>query len=248
MLDIDPRDLQFFYGTARQPCPYLPGREECKAVTDLGGPGAAGLHDVLSRAGFRRSHGIAYRPACPRCRACVPVRVAAGDFVPSRSQRRVLARNADLEARECPPLATLEQYGVFLPYEAGRHGDGDMARMSFDDYRAMVEDTPVDTLVVEFRDADRRLVAVALTDRLADGLSGVYKFFALDRARTSPGTYTVLWHIARARALGLTYVYLGYWIRDSRKMAYKTRFQPLEALVGGRWRRFDPQRPGGLTT
>ena len=240
MIDIDPRGLQFFYGTEPQPCPYVAGRAERKAATELTGPGAAALHDTLCRAGFRRSHMLAYRPACPDCRACVPVRVAAADFTPRRSQRRVLARNADLVARERPPRATLEQYFVFRQYQAARHG-GEMAAMRFRDYRAMIEESPVDTQVVEFRDSAGRLVAATLVDRLTDGFSGVYKFFAPDRARASPGVHAVLWHIERARTLGLGYVYLGYWIAESRKMAYKTRFQPLEALVDGRWRRFDPR-------
>ncbi len=241
MLDPEPRGWQFFYGTAPEPCPYLPGRAERKTVTELGGSKPDALLDALSRAGFRRSHGIAYRPACPDCRACVPVRVAVNGFAPRRSQRRIWARNADLQARERPPQATLEQYRLFKPYQLVRHGDGEMARMTFSDYRAMVEETPVDTRIVEFRDPERRLVAVALTDWLSDGLSGVYKYFAVERARSSPGAYMVLWHIARARALGLPYVYLGYWIAASPKMAYKTRFQPIEALVGERWRRFDPR-------
>jgi arginine-tRNA-protein transferase len=107
--------------------------------------------------------------------------------------------------------------------------------MDFTDYRAMVEDTPVDTNIVEFREPDGRLAAVSLSDRLSDGLSGVYKFFALDRSRSSPGTYVILWHIEQARDLGLPYVYLGYWIAESPKMAYKTRFQPLEGLVAEQW-------------
>ena len=237
MLDTDPRKLRYFYGTAQQPCPYLPGRLECKAVTELSGPDVGRLHDVLSQAGFRRSHGIAYRPACHGCHACVPVRVIAAEFRPGRSLRRVLARNADLAAAYRPAVATLEQYELFRAYEHGRHGDGDMALMDFSDYRAMIEDSPVETHVVEFRDRGGRLAAVSLTDRLGDGLSGVYKFFALDRRRTSPGSFVILWHIEQARALGLTYLYLGYWIADSPKMAYKARFKPLEGLIGERWQR-----------
>ncbi|MFP6756684.1 MAG: arginyltransferase [Alphaproteobacteria bacterium] len=240
MLNIDPRDLQFFFGTARQPCPYIKGKFEAKAVTELVGPGALRLHDMLSQAGFRRSHGIAYRPACENCRACVPVRVVVDGFRPSRSMRKVLTRNADLTAVERPPIATAEQFHVFQAYEQTRHSDGDMALMDFSDYRSMVEDTPVETRIVEFRGNDNELVAVSLTDRLGDGLSGVYKFFAADRARTSPGTYVILWHIERARALGLPYVYLGYWIGESPKMAYKARFQPLEALIGEEWTLFRP--------
>lgn len=239
MLDTDPRKLQFFYGTAEQPCPYIEGRTECKAVTELAGPGAPHLHDMLSRAGFRRSHGIAYRPACRGCSACVPVRVVVDGFRPTQSMKRVIKRNADLTALERPAIATIEQYELFEAYEFTRHGDGDMALMDFTDYRAMVEDSPVDTRIIEFREPEGRLAAVALTDWLSDGVSGVYKFFATDRARGSPGTYVILWHIEHARQIGLPYVYLGYWIGASHKMAYKMRFQPLEALYGVQWLPFE---------
>ena len=235
MLNIDPHDIRFFYGTAAQPCPYLPGRMESKAVTDLSGPDAPRLHDLLSQAGFRRSHTIAYRPACHGCRACVPVRVVVAGFKPSRSLRRVRQRNRDLTAELRPPIATLEQFTLFRDYELARHGDGDMALMDFTDYRAMVEDTAVQTNIVEFREPDKRLVAVSLCDRLGDGISGVYKFFALDRERNSPGSFVILWHIEQVRSLGLPYLYLGYWIAESPKMAYKMRFQPLEGLIGERW-------------
>lgn len=250
MREFDPRRLHLFYGTARQPCPYLPGREERKAAVALSGPGARALLDSLTAAGFRRTYSAAWRPACQGCDACVPVRIPVAAFRPSRSQRRVRRRNADLRARECPPFGTLEQYGVFRAYESSRHG-GDMAAMGFGEFRAMIEDTPADTRMAEFRDADGRLAAAALLDRVADGLSAVYTFFAPGRERASPGVYAVLWLVSRARALGLPYVYLGYWIRDCPKMAYKTRFRPLEALVGGRWLPFGPQRfgaPAGLGT
>ena len=159
--------------------------------------------------------------------------------------RRVLKRNADLQASERPAIATLEQYDLFEAYELTRHGDGDMAMMDFTDYRAMVEDSPVDTRIIEYREPDGRLAAVALTDWLSDGLSGVYKFFAVDRERGSPGTYVILWHIEHARSLGLPYVYLGYWIGESQKMAYKMRFQPLQALSGVQWVPFTPSPTTG---
>ena len=238
MLDADPRKLRFFFGTAPQPCPYLPGRRESKAVTELGGADPLAFHDLLSQAGFRRSHSIAYRPACPTCVACVPVRVRVGGFFPSRSFRRVLRLNADLVWQERPPRATGEQFELFRGYERSRHGDGEMALMDYSDYRAMVEDTPVDTRMIEFRDADGRLVAALLVDRLGDGLSGVYKFFAPDRAKSSPGTYLILWLIEQARLAALPYVYLGYWIAGARKMAYKSRFQPIERLTPEGWRDF----------
>ena len=230
------RPLQFFFGTLAQRCPYLPDRVESKVVTELAGPDAIDLHDKLTRAGFRRSHTLAYKPACPDCNACVPVRIPVDRFRQTRSFRRVAQRNADLTAEERPPRATDEQYELFARYQASRHGDGGMALMDYADYRSMIEDSTVDTMVVEFRDESGRLAAASLTDRLCDGLSGIYKFFDPDEAQRSAGTYMVLWHVERARDLGMPYVYLGYWIADCRKMAYKTRFRPIEALGPAGWR------------
>ena len=231
-----PRRPQFFYTTAPLPCPYLPGRTERKVVTEITGPDAEPLHDRLSRAGFRRSHNIAYAPVCPGCNACVPIRIPVARFTPDRSLRRVLKANLGVEGTDVPDRATAEQYQLFQSYQLARHGDGDMATMSFYDYRAMVEDTPIETFMVEFRDPDDRLVGACLTDRLGDGLSAVYSYFLPEMERRSLGSFTILWLIERARAMGLPHVYLGYWVRESRKMAYKVRFQPSEILVGGSWR------------
>ena len=231
-----PRRPQFFYTTAPLPCPYVPGRTERKVVTEITGAESESLHDRLSRAGFRRSHNIAYAPVCPSCQACVPIRIPVALFHPDRTQRRVLRANARVEGFEAPARATAEQFHLFQQYQQTRHGDGDMATMSFYDYRAMVEDTPIETTVVEFRDPDDRLVGACLTDRLGDGLSAVYSFYAPELERRSLGTYTVLWLIERARVLALPYVYLGYWVRESHKMAYKSRFRPAEVLAGGAWR------------
>ena len=230
------RRPQFFYTTAPSPCPYLAGRTERKVVTEITGAEAESLHDRLSRAGFRRSHNIAYAPVCPSCQACVPIRIPVAHFRPDRTQRRVLRANARVEGFEAPARATAEQFHLFQQYQQTRHGDGDMATMSFYDYRAMVEDTPIETSVIEFRDPDDRLVGACLTDRLGDGLSAVYSFYAPELERRSLGTYTVLWLIERARALELPYVYLGYWVRESHKMAYKSRFRPAEVLAGAAWR------------
>jgi leucyl-tRNA---protein transferase len=231
-----PKRPQFFYTTAPLPCPYLSGRTERKVVTEITGPDAEAMHDRLSRAGFRRSHNIAYAPVCPGCNACVPIRIPVGRFAIDRSLRRVLKANANLIGRETPPRATAEQYQLFQRYQNARHHDGDMATMSFYDYRAMVEDTPIETSVIEFRDERERLVAACLTDRLGDGLSAVYSFFDPLLERRSPGTFMILWLIEQARAVGLPHVYLGYWVQKSRKMAYKARFKPSEILVGGVWR------------
>jgi arginine-tRNA-protein transferase len=239
MLQRPPRRPQFFYTTAPLPCPYLPGRTERKIVTELSGTEAEALHERLSRAGFRRSHNIAYAPVCPGCQACVPIRVVSEDFAPDRTQRRILRANADLTVSEMPARATAEQFTLFQRYQKNRHADGDMAAMGYYDYRAMIEDTPISTGLLEFRDAQDRLLGACLTDWLADGLSAVYSFFDTDQDRRSLGTFAVLWLIGRARSLGLPYVYLGYWVPESRKMAYKARFRPSEILMSGAWHRLN---------
>jgi arginine-tRNA-protein transferase len=215
----------------------LPGRTERKIVTELSGTEAEALHERLSRAGFRRSHNIAYAPVCPGCQACVPIRVVSEDFTPDRTQRRILRANADLTISEMPARATAEQFTLFQRYQKNRHADGDMAAMGYYDYRAMIEDTPISTGILEFRDARDRLLGACLTDWLADGLSAVYSFFDTDEDKRSLGTFAVLWLIGRARSLGLPYVYLGYWVPESRKMAYKARFKPSEILMSGAWHR-----------
>ena len=180
---------------------------------------------------------MAYRPACPTCTACRPVRIDAGAFQPGRRFRRARRACQSLVWRECDPVATREQYGLFRRYQTDRHIGGDMEGMGYASYQAMIEETPVDTRVVEARDKDHKLVAVSLTDRLSDGLSGIYKFWDPERRQDSLGTATILWHIQRAQSLDLRYFYLGYWIQRSSKMAYKQRFQPLEELTEQGWAR-----------
>jgi leucyl-tRNA---protein transferase len=227
----------------------LPGREERKVFTHLVGERAPELNDLLTHGGFRRSQSIAYRPACETCRACVSVRVVVEDFRPTRSMRRVLDRNSDLIADMRVPVPTSEQYSVFRGYLDSRHRDGGMADMTVLDYAMMVEDSHVETRIVEFRrrGPDSRitgrgngpLLGVALTDVLSDGLSMVYSFFDPDAGDRSLGTFIILDHIARARRLGLPYVYLGYWVKGSRKMDYKGRFLPQERLTGDGWTRVE---------
>lgn len=221
------------------PCPYLEGRQERLIFARLDGMQPAALHNVLAHAGFRRSHNIVYRPDCETCSACVPVRVRARHFRPTRSQRRVIARNRDLTASVVPAKATPLHFRQFARYQASRHADGSMAEMDFDEYVAMVENTPVQTMLIEYRTADGVLCGVGLTDHLKDGLSMVYSFFEPSQHRRSLGTYIILDHIRRAASMGLDYVYLGYWIGDSGKMSYKTRFRPLEMLGRSGWRNFD---------
>lgn len=235
------RRPQFFYTTTPLPCPYLPGRLERKIVTELTGTDSEALHDRLSRAGFRRSHNIAYSPVCPGCRACIPIRVVAGEFAPNRTQRKIAARNAGLTVRAVPARATAEQFALFQHYQQTRHPGGDMSGMGFYDYRAMIEDTPISTGLVEFRAPDNRLLGACLTDWLSDGLSAVYSFYAPEEDRCSLGAFAVLWLVAEANRLRLPYVYLGYWVPQSRKMAYKASFRPAEVLGHGNWRRLDDE-------
>ncbi|GAK44141.1 arginyl-tRNA-protein transferase [Tepidicaulis marinus] len=232
-----------FYITAPSPCPYLKGRYEKKVFTHLVGEQAGSLNNMLSQAGFRRSQGIAYRPACDGCDACISVRIRVNEFSPSRNMRRILNANQNLVRTRKPARATEEQFSLLRSYLDARHQQGGMADMTALDFVSMVEDTAVDTNIIEYRpraaDADNRLIATALTDRLEDGLSMVYSFFDPDLSARSLGTYLILDHIALARELGLPYVYLGYWIEGSAKMAYKARFKPLEALTREGWRLMD---------
>jgi len=232
----------FFFTTTPLPCPYLSDHVERRMVTELLGPEAEELNDKLSLAGFRRSHTVAYAPVCDGCSACVSVRIPVADFVPSRTQRRIFARNKDLTGVERAAISTQEQYELFKHYIDTRHTDGDMALMGQSDYTALVEETPVRSNLIEFRNSDGQLVAGCLTDRLGDGLSAVYSFFDTEDARRSLGTYIVLWLVEHARALNLDYVYLGYWVQDSRKMDYKRNYRPLEAYTSNGWKRLPNAR------
>ncbi len=228
-----------FYATVPAPCPYLPGRTEQRVVTEVR-PNEQDVLDRLTLAGFRRSQGWLYRPSCQGCQACVSVRIVVADFVWTRAWRRVMKRNAGLTATERPMRPTAEQYALFKRYLKARHGDGGMTAMDEADYALMVAKAPKSSCIVEFRGADGTLRAVTLVDRPGSGLSGVYKFFDPDLAADSPGTFMILWYVARTAELGLPYVYLGYWVEDCRKMAYKARFTPMERLEGLAWVPFEP--------
>ena len=234
------RDTPQFYLTAPSPCPYLGGKEERKVFTHLVGERAPELNNILTQGGFRRSQSIAYRPACEGCRSCVSVRVVAKDFRPSQSMRRIARRNADVVSDMRIAVPTSEQYAIFRAYLESRHRDGGMADMTVLDYAMMVEDSHIETRIIEYRLRESgELVAMALTDVLSDGLSMVYSFFEPDEAPRSLGTLMVLDHIARSRNMGLAYVYLGYWVRGSRKMDYKGRFLPQERLMPEGWARVE---------
>lgn len=238
---VPTRRLRFFL-TAPSPCPYLPGRQERKVFAHLPMLDGPTVNDSLTLGGFRRSQTIAYRPACEGCSACVSARLPINDYLFSRSERRILARNDTLSRHLVEAEATVEQFELLRKYLVSRHAGGGMADMSWTDYVAMVEDTTVRTHIVEYRSppldgGPGALVACALVDQLGDGLSLVYSFFDPEISRNSPGSYIILDHVIQASLLMLPYVYLGYWVKGSEKMDYKARFTPLEVLRPEGWGR-----------
>ena len=239
-----------FFVTAPAACPYLPGRTERKVFAELKGEDAPAMAEALGRIGFRRSQNVVYRPSCDGCNACISVRVPAARFQPGRSQKKLLVQHADLDVHACEPWATEEQWTLLRRYLAARHPDGGMAAMDAHDFADMVEQSPVDTVLVEYREPGvdgrlGRLVGCCLTDKQADGLSMIYSFYDPDaggregQPREGLGNFIIMDHITRAARAGLAYVYLGYWIEGCGRMAYKTKFRPVEALIGGQWREVD---------
>jgi leucyl-tRNA---protein transferase len=238
-----PRQLRFFL-TAPSPCPYLPGRDERKVFAHLPLSDGPSVNDALTQVGFRRSQNIAYRPACEACDACISARIPAADYAFSRSERRALERNGDLERNLVEAEATMEQFDLLRRYLLARHAEGGMADMTWPDFVAMVEDTAVRTHLIEYRlpsggAGPGDLIACVLVDMLGDGLSLVYSFYDPHMAKRSLGSFVILDHIVQARLASLPYVYLGYWVPGSPKMDYKARFRPVEVLRPGGWTRLD---------
>ncbi|WP_372989114.1 arginyltransferase [Sulfitobacter sp.] len=227
-----------FYVTAPQPCPYLDGRMERKLFTALQGEQAGKLNDSLSGQGFRRSQNVLYRPSCADCSACLSARINVAEFTASKSQKRTLKRNDTLIRRATSPWATEDQYDLFRRYLDSRHADGGMADMDVFEFAAMIEETPIRSRVVEYTDSTTKdLIGVCLTDVLGDGVSMVYSFYTPDRPKDGLGNFIILDHIEIARAAGLPYVYLGYWVPGSQKMGYKAKFSGLEVYMGGAWQK-----------
>ena len=227
-----------FYVTAPQACPYLENKVERKLFTALYGSNSDRLNNSLSKQGFRRSQNVLYRPSCSNCSACMSARIPSKDFVPSRSQKRILGKNEDIVRVISAPLATDPQYELFKNYINRRHPNGGMSDMDAEDFRSMIEETNVESKLIEYyikKNGSLELISFSLVDILDDGISMVYSVFDPALKERSLGTYMILDHSNLVLEMNLKFVYLGYWVKGSSKMDYKKRFSPLEIFTKDKW-------------
>lgn len=228
------RQLQF-YVTSPYPCGYLDDRQARSLIAVPQHLVNTDIYSELIRLGFRRSGKYTYRPSCENCIACVPVRVPVENFLPNRSQRRAWARHSDLSVHVIELQYSDEHFALYHAYQRTRHPSGGMDQDGVEQYRGFLTKSNVDTVMVEFREGGR-LRMVSVVDCVQDGLSAVYTFYDCSDPKAAFGTYNVLWLIEWCQRLHLPYLYLGYWIAESRKMAYKKNFSPIEGLIDGTWR------------
>jgi len=232
-----PFSLLQFYNTATYPCSYLAGEQAVSQVATPAHLITTEVYGELVRSGFRRSGMFTYRPNCDACHACVPVRLPVQRFVPNRSQKRSLKLHAGLRARELPLMNFEEHYQLYQRYQSVRHAGGGMDQDNHEQYAHFLLQSRVDSRLIEFTE-DGVLRMVSIIDVLDDGLSSVYTFYDPDIVGAGFGTYNILWQISQCQKHEMPYLYLGYWIRNSRKMAYKANFRPIEGLIDGTWRDF----------
>ena len=226
----------------RSECPYIAGRTEQRVAVDISQNPT--LHDQMARAGFRRVENWVYKPACPGCNACVPWRVDTANFKMGRNLSRIWRINDDLTRHIAPISPTAEHYSLFKCYIDTRHGDGQMASMGHDEFVSMIENSPIESVLLNYVDDDGKLIGTVLTDVQNDGLSAVYSFFDPAETKRSLGTYMIMDMIDFAKQLGLPWLYLGYYVEDSSKMYYKARFQPASVFIEGQWRKYEaPNKP-----
>lgn len=228
-----------FYCTPAHRCSYLPERQAVTLFLDPKTEVSADVYASLTTAGFRRSGDFVYRPHCGSCHACIPVRVLARQFRPDRTQRRCLQRNADITVHSVPARYTPEYYSLYERYIDVRHRDGDMYPTTRNQFRSFLLCSWANSRFYEFR-VDGRLLAVAVVDHIDSGMSAVYTFYDPAEEERSLGRYVILWQILETCRQGMNHVYLGYWIRQCRKMSYKREYQPLEYFDGQNWMRPDP--------